>query len=579
MPRGRPTDGWTLAVDFGTSFTVGALSRNGPPEVVRVDGEPRIPSIVFMGDDGELVVGWPAENQAALAPARVARALKREVGRGFPMLLGDQQVQVEDAVARILEVVFQEARRLQGGADPVEVRLTHPARWAEQRRTSLERAARLAGLESPALVPEPIGAASYFASERLEPGQFVAVYDLGGGTFDTAVLRRTEAGFEIHGQPGGIDPLGGEDFDYRIYQFLGEQLAAEDQAAWEALRESPERKWRRASADFLTEARKAKEALSRQTSYDLYLRDPVDREIRLTKGQVESLIQADIERTLDELERTIGGAGLSTGDVSAIYLVGGSSKIPLVTRLVQERFGRVDTWADPKAVVALGALQFRKADASSNGTRRQAPQRPVAKRTRDRDGTLEAQAKEEAPKGNGKSKRARGAAAEAKPSRAKSPKAISLRGIAERDRFLEKMKASPKPWTARRGVLKVLGPPPGGEYSATLFYDPRWPQGVKSDPRGPQGAKTSLPPCSVRLLVYPAVLVVVQSLRGEFRGFFPGLGGYLAYAAADIVSLTMEASGKPEIELRVRGKQRQSDLRFKAREARQIEAAIKRFVV
>lgn len=346
--------GWILGIDFGTTATA-AATANGQLDVVVVDGSPRVASTVVADDDGTLLTGTAAERQAVVAPERAERTPKRRMGDRL-ILLGDQALAPVDAVAAVLRVVVDEALRRHGGEPPDVVVLTHPVTWAKERLDVLREAAARAGLDHVQLVAEPIAAATQLADGRVQEGEHVAVYDLGGGTFDTAVLRLVDGSFALVGLPGGDDRLGGEYFDERLYQHVGERLAAEDPSAWDQLRTSTDRPWTRANATLRSEVRQAKEALSSLAEAAVYIPAPVDREIRVTRAELESLLAPDIERTVEELERTVTAAGLRLEDLAAVYLTGGSSRIPLVTRLVGQRAGRVpSTWGDPKAVVALGA--------------------------------------------------------------------------------------------------------------------------------------------------------------------------------------------------------------------------------
>ncbi len=359
--------GWILAIDFGTTSTAAAMRVGDSVQRLEIDGASRMPSLVFWregtGSDrsGRLVLGEEADDLSSLAPWCLERTPKRRMGDEF-MRLGEKELRVTDVIGSILRKVHEEALRTRGGEPPAEVRLTFPARWSRPRLDKLREAARIAGFESPVFIPEPVAAAMHFASERLAVGEHVAVYDLGGGTFDTAVLRRTENSFEVVGAPGGDEELGGEDFDDRLYRYLGRQLA-EDK--WQALRSSKERSWTQANRELLRQARRTKEFLSRSPHSEFYAPPPVDQELHASAETFRELIIADLEVTVSELERTIQSAGLKPDDLASIYLAGGSSRIPLIARLIQRRLGQLPEYLDdPKSVVALGAASAPATDRS-----------------------------------------------------------------------------------------------------------------------------------------------------------------------------------------------------------------------
>jgi Hsp70 protein len=357
---GRPEDAWLLSVDFGTTATAAAMTLGEKAEVVDIDNAPRMPSMVCWkepsnGTPGQLLLGDAAENEAVLAPQCAERSPKRKIAQEF-ILLGSERIRVTDAIGQIFGHVLEEAVPVHGGRRPDELRVTHPARWGEGRLARLRAAAAVAGFHDPLLVPEPVGAAVYFAAGQLLPGDYVAVYDLGGGTFDTAVLQRAEIGFEVIGEPGGRDDLGGEDFDDRLYRYLGRRL---DPEQWQTLI-APDsgRSWQRAHYDFKQDVRRAKEHLSRYPDATVRTPIPDGEDIQVSRAEFEALIREDIESTVAELERTVMAAGHSVDDLAAIYVAGGSSRIPLIWRRIEERLGKQpSTFGDPKAVIALGAAR------------------------------------------------------------------------------------------------------------------------------------------------------------------------------------------------------------------------------
>ena len=350
---------WVLAVDFGTSSTAAAIGRDGGAELVGVDGGlPRMLSNVFLDEsNGNLLLGELAEQSSTLAPWCFERSPKVKLGQQY-MLLGDRRVSVTDAVGQVLHKVAADAIRMRGGDQPAIVRLTHPVRWGDEKRNALVQAAEAAGLgEQLELVLEPVAAATHYAHERLAPGEHVAVYDLGGGTLDTAVLKRTEDGFEVVGEPRGIDGFGGEDFDHRLYRYLGEQLAPKD---WMRLRAEPEEggdtAWPSANRQFQRNVRRAKELLTANDSVRVEIPAPVNRALRLTRNEFNGLIRTDVEESVRELATSISSAVGKPSELVAIYLAGGSSQIPLISEVIEEQLGiKPQQLNDSKAVICLGA--------------------------------------------------------------------------------------------------------------------------------------------------------------------------------------------------------------------------------
>ena len=372
--------GWILAIDVGTTSTAAARRVGDRVETIQLQGGPRMPSLAFWREGtgasgtGRLVLGVEADELSALAPWCLERAPKSRLGEEF-IQLGDKQLRPVEIIAAILREVHNEAMALSGGEPPAEIRLTHPARWQRTRLAKLGQAATMAGLGDPVFVPEPVAAAVHFASERRAEGEHVAVYDLGGGTLDTAVLKRHGDSFEVVGRTGGDEELGGEDFDDLLYRHLGDQLPGE---VWERLREADakqDRAWAQANRELLRHARRAKEGLSRSPQYEFYMPPPVDQELEANVADFERLVAPTLRGTVAELERTILAAGLQTSDLAAIYLAGGSSRIPLVGRLIQERLGVLpEHLDDPKSVIALGAARLERKAAHDSSVN----ERPLA---------------------------------------------------------------------------------------------------------------------------------------------------------------------------------------------------------
>ncbi len=380
-----------LSVDLGTSNTVAVLSAHGrPPRVVDVDGASMMPSAVFAAEDGNLVVGRDAERRARLDPARFEPNPKRRVDEGT-LLLGDQVVPVTDALAGVLRRVIDETCRQLGGKKPDEVRLTHPAQWGPVRRNVLLSAARQAGMGSNlVLVPEPVAAAAHFASfpgQTLAPGQALAVYDLGAGTFDVAIVGATQNGFVVLAE-AGLPDLGGLDVDQALLEHVGRQVSARDPGRWQSLLRPMSTGDRRAQRALREDVKAAKESLSRHPQTEVPLPEPFD-DVLVTRVELEALIRPGMLRSVELLAGTIRSTGMTAGRLVGIYLVGGSSRIPLIATLIAEQLRVVPTSLDqPETAVALGAhhvphegITLRTGDLSSTIEDVQRTRQVVAPRT------------------------------------------------------------------------------------------------------------------------------------------------------------------------------------------------------
>ncbi|MCE7012051.1 Hsp70 family protein [Kibdelosporangium philippinense] len=347
-----------LSVDLGTSNTVAVLSAHGrPPRVVEVDGSATMPSAVFAGEDGNLVVGRDAERRARLDPSRFEPNPKRRVDEGT-LLLGDSIVPVTDALAAVLSRVGEETSRQLGGTKPDEVRLTHPAQWGPTRRNVLMASARLAGLgDNLVLVPEPVAAAAHFASisgQSLTPGRALSVYDLGAGTFDIAVVGATQNGFAVLAEDG-LPDLGGLDVDQALLEHVGREVSHRDPARWQRLLRPETTADRRAQRSLREDVKAAKEALSRHPQTEVPMPEPFD-DVLVTRAELEALVRPNLLRSVELLSSTIRSTGMTPDRLLGIYLVGGSSRMPLVASLIAEQLRVVPTSLDqPETAVALGA--------------------------------------------------------------------------------------------------------------------------------------------------------------------------------------------------------------------------------
>ena len=366
--------GYSLGVDLGTTFVAAAIASGSQPEMVTLGGRSvMIPSVVYRAEDGHLLCGEAAVRRSMTEPDRVARAFKRRLGDPIPLRLGGESVPTTELLAALLRETVRTVTETEG-AKPEQVVLTHPASWGPYRRGVFEEVPDLAGLDEGPMVTEPAAAAIHYASVRnLTHGEVIAVYDLGGGTFDVTVLRARPDQCEILGVPEGIERLGGIDFDDALFAHI-------DHESDGALSASDSRDPRVASA--LARVRQdcalAKENLSHDsdTVIPVFLPDR-NFDIRVTREQFEGLIRAQVESTIGALERTLRSAQIAPNDVDAVLLVGGSSRIPLVSEMVSAALGRptlVDT--HPKYAVALGAAIIAGRTTPSSAASRQQPRQP-----------------------------------------------------------------------------------------------------------------------------------------------------------------------------------------------------------
>jgi actin-like ATPase involved in cell morphogenesis len=307
---------------------------------------------VYLRVDGTFVTGEAASLRAVSSPDRVSREFKRRLGNPTPVILGGQPHTVTALLGTLLRDVVHKVIETEG-EPPDRVVLTHPANWGPFRRALFEEVPQHAGLDNPPMVTEPEAAAAHYAASRLlTDGQTVAVYDLGGGTFDATVLRKLPGGVEILGTPEGIERLGGVDFDEAILSYVD---YTSDGALSELDMRDPQIIV--ALARLRQDCILAKEALSVDTETILPVLLPGRHfDVRITRSDFEDMVRAPIESTIGALSRTLHSAQVQPTDLSAVLLVGGSSRIPLIARMVSAELG-CQTLVDihPKYAVALGA--------------------------------------------------------------------------------------------------------------------------------------------------------------------------------------------------------------------------------
>ena len=294
---------FVLGIDVGTSYTAAAIGRRRADGSVDVEPlelgsrKAAVPTVVYLGDDGGVVVGEAAERRAIDQPDRVVREFKRRIGDETPIIVGDLRVAAEDIYAVLAQWVVERAEEHEGEA-PAVIAVSHPASWGEHRLGLVRAALAGVGLGEVELVSEPEAAGlHYLDQQKVETGEAIAVYDLGGGTFDVALLRKQDDAFRVIGTPSGIEHLGGADFDQRIFEHVrslagGAFDDVDEREPDEAL----------ALARVRRDCVDAKEALSfdAETVVPVLLPGAQTR-VRLVRSEFEQMIGDDLRRTVETL--------------------------------------------------------------------------------------------------------------------------------------------------------------------------------------------------------------------------------------------------------------------------------------
>jgi len=374
--------GKVIGIDLGTTNSCVAIMEGGKPKVIEnAEGARTTPSIIAYMEDGEILVGAAAKRQAVTNPKNTLYGVKRLIGRRFeePMVQkdikmvpyeiikaknGDAWVKVRDKDISAPEISAQVLVKMKKTAEdylgePVtEAVITVPAYFNDSQRQATKDAGRIAGLDVKRIINEPTAAALAFGLDKQEGDRKIAVYDLGGGTFDISIIDIAEIEgehqFEVLSTNGDTF-LGGEDFDMRVIEFLVEEFKKEsgvdlkkDMLALQRLKDAAE---------------KAKIELSsaQQTEVNLpYITadatGPKHLAVKITRAKLESLVEDLIARTIEPCKIALKDAGVSASDVSDVILVGGQSRMPKVQEKVKEFFGK-DPRKDvnPDEAVAVGA--------------------------------------------------------------------------------------------------------------------------------------------------------------------------------------------------------------------------------
>jgi molecular chaperone DnaK len=341
-----------VGIDLGTTNSEIALVREGKPFVIEEDGDPILPSFVGLGPDGKLLVGQAARNQWVLAPERTIKSIKRKMGQDVKVQLGDQEYRPQEISAMILRALKERAER-QLGQPVKKAVITVPAYFNDAQRQATREAGELAGLEVVRILNEPTA-----ASLTYDPGQRelrrLLVYDLGGGTFDCSIVQAQEGVVEVLSSHGDTQ-LGGDDFDElllkhicdRFQEHHGVDLRANLASRARVLRAAEEAKKHLSYHPF---ARVEEEFIAEKDGQALHLSMEINRD------DYEALIRPLIDRTVDFLQRALDDARLTAVNIDKVVLVGGSTRTPLVSRLLEERLRQpAHQEVNPDLCVAMGA--------------------------------------------------------------------------------------------------------------------------------------------------------------------------------------------------------------------------------
>ena len=374
--------GKIIGIDLGTTNSCIAVMENGKPKVIEnAEGTRTTPSIIAYMEEGEVMVGAPAKRQAVTNPTNTLYGVKRLIGRRFeePMVQkdmgmvpysivkaknGDAWVKVRDKDISIPEISAQVLMKMKKTAEDYlgesvsEAVITVPAYFNDSQRQATKDAGRIAGLDVKRIINEPTAAALAFGLDKQEGDRKIAVYDLGGGTFDVSIIDIAaidgEHQFEVLSTNGDTF-LGGEDFDMRVIEFLVEEFKKEsgidlkkDMLALQRLKDAAE---------------KAKIELSsaQQTEVSLpYITadagGPKHLAIKITRAKLESLVEELVARTIGPCRTAMKDAGVSNADIADVILVGGQTRMPMVQEKVKEFFGReARRDVNPDEAVAMGA--------------------------------------------------------------------------------------------------------------------------------------------------------------------------------------------------------------------------------
>ena len=369
--------GKIIGIDLGTTNScVAVMEGNEPTVIINNEGQRTTPSVVAFTDGGERKIGSPAKRQAITNPNKTIFSIKRFMGEKYSQVSGDiarvpykvvkgdndtPRVDIDGRLyspQEISAMILQKMKKTAEeylGQEVTEAVITVPAYFSDSQRQATKEAGKIAGLEVKRIINEPTAAALAYGLDKMNKDMKVAVYDLGGGTFDISIMELGDGVFEVLSTNGDTH-LGGDDFDQVIIDWLASEFAAENSGI--DLKKDPMALQRLKKA-----AEKAKIELSSQTSTEINLPyimpvDGVPRHLvkTLTRAKFEMLADNLIQRTVEPCRKALQDAGISASDIDEILLVGGSTRIPAIQAVVEKFFGKTPNKSvNPDEVVAMGA--------------------------------------------------------------------------------------------------------------------------------------------------------------------------------------------------------------------------------
>ena len=369
--------GKIIGIDLGTTNScVAVMEGNQPTVIINNEGQRTTPSVVAFTDGGERKVGSPAKRQAITNPKNTVFSIKRFMGETYDQVTKEiervpytvtrgenntPRVEIEGRQYSPQEISAMILQKMKKTAEdylrqPVtEAVITVPAYFSDSQRQATKEAGKIAGLDVKRIINEPTAAALAYGLDKKNKNMKVAVFDLGGGTFDISIMELGDGVFEVKSTNGDTH-LGGDDFDHKVIEWLAQEFASENGGA--DLRKDPMALQRLKDA-----AEKAKIELSSQTSTEINLPyimpvDGVPKHLvkTLTRAKFEQLCDDLFQRTIIPCRKALEDAHLSAGQIDEVLLVGGSSRIPKVQELVKEIFGKEPNKSvNPDEVVAIGA--------------------------------------------------------------------------------------------------------------------------------------------------------------------------------------------------------------------------------